>query len=357
MTDFCRRGNVRRVSCAGWIATLMLALGLPTAAHAQSPQQSVPKSAAPSPEPVIVCDERDHDFGVVTNVKSVSHAFRIRNDGDAELIIKKVKTSCGCTTAKLATNTIAPGQEVVLETKLSLKGRKDHQSKAISVKSNDPVKPSYRLSLKCFVQTDVSRKPENFNFRVTPENLNTQQEMVVTFSTGKPTQIIGFETNQAAFCSFTLTESIAGREYRLRAKLRPDSFETSDNQQGKILLRTDYALEPVIAITVFARYIRDVVIAPQQIFLVISTNSPKPMVRPVIVKNRTATPAEIVSIDMPPAVSVTTQVISVVAQKLNFHFENPSADLVDKEIKVRVRRDPDKHYDFTIPLHVTISPK
>ena len=365
MTDVRKRTGVRRSNAAlGAALVLGLAASVPVQATndpvirapAQAPAGSTNDPTEPAAAPVIVCDEPVYNFGTVTNVTSVSHVFLLGNDGDTELKIERVRTTCGCTTAKLATKTIAPGEEVEVKTRLSLKGRRGHQNKSINVFSNDPENPRYRLTLKGRVHEDMTIRPRHVNFRVSPKNPKMQQEIVVTFDTGKPTHVTGIKTNEARFCTFALREAVAGKEYRIQTILTPAHFEKSDFKRGKIQLETDYPAKPLIDVPVSATYIRDVVVAPQQIFLVISTNSPAPISRPIIVKNRTATPAEIVVIDTPPAVNVTTQALSATVHKLTFTFENPSADLVGKEITLLIKRAPDHEYRFRLPLHVTFSP-
>jgi len=364
MTEVCRRDRIQRVSGALWIAPIILALGLTTSAPAQSasksetdlPAQPANSSTNELSAPAIVCDEPSYSFGTVTGLLSVSHVFRIRNDGDAELVINKVKPACGCTTAKLETKNVAPGAEVEIKTTLSLKGRSGRQTKPIIVHSNDPDNPRLRLAIVGTVHEHVKLQPKKFSFRVSPQNPMTQQEMVITFNTGKPTHITEVKTNEAAFCAITLQETIAGQEYRLHAKLLPQHFEAQDFQRGRITLLTDYPEKPSISIPVSATYISDVSVLPKTISMVISTNSPAPFSRPILIKNNTRQPLDIVSIALPPDVNVTTQVLNSTTTRLDFRFEHPSADLVGKEIKLRMSREPEKEYNFTVPLSVTFKP-
>lgn len=56
-------------------------------------------------------DRTVYDFGdIVLNSGPVSYAFTLRNDGKKPILIDRVTTSCGCTTAQWTTGTIQPGQ-------------------------------------------------------------------------------------------------------------------------------------------------------------------------------------------------------------------------------------------------------
>ena len=52
-----------------------------------------------------------HDFGKIPQGKPVSHEFEFTNTGDAPLVLKNVKASCGCTTPFYPTEPIQPGQK------------------------------------------------------------------------------------------------------------------------------------------------------------------------------------------------------------------------------------------------------
>jgi hypothetical protein len=69
---------------------------------------------------------------------SVPHEFIIKNTGGAALLIKKVRTSCGCTTASYTKEIPAGG-----EGKVAIKGNTSGYggrkfSKTITVSTNDP---------------------------------------------------------------------------------------------------------------------------------------------------------------------------------------------------------------------------
>ena len=56
-------------------------------------------------------DRTVYDFGdIVLNSGPVSYAFTLRNDGQKPILIDRVTTSCGCTTAQWTTRSIQPGQ-------------------------------------------------------------------------------------------------------------------------------------------------------------------------------------------------------------------------------------------------------
>ena len=89
--------------------------------------------------PKIHVEETRYDFGTVQEGFVVTHTFLIENVGDEVLEIINTRVSCGCTTAALATNELAPGESVALDVRLNTSGFGGHSvNKTIYVYSNDP---------------------------------------------------------------------------------------------------------------------------------------------------------------------------------------------------------------------------
>jgi hypothetical protein len=102
--------------------------------------------------PVIDFDSRVHDFGVVNEGAVLKHAFLVKNQGNAPLVLSQVATSCGCTAAAPATDTIPPGGSGPLEVTFTTRGRRGAGSKTIQVTSNDRQHPTSVLEIKYDIQ-------------------------------------------------------------------------------------------------------------------------------------------------------------------------------------------------------------
>jgi hypothetical protein len=61
---------------------------------------AIPQLTKPVTEPVFSIDRTTHDFGII-GVETVSTNFTITNDGDKDLWLYNISTSCDCTTATL----------------------------------------------------------------------------------------------------------------------------------------------------------------------------------------------------------------------------------------------------------------
>ena len=97
--------------------------------------------------PSLLCEELKYDFGLLASTGHMEHSFILKNGGSAPLDISQVKTACGCTAAKLGTNSLAPGTQTALAVSMNLQGRSGHQRKSIYVHSNDPVMQICQLNI------------------------------------------------------------------------------------------------------------------------------------------------------------------------------------------------------------------
>ena len=85
-------------------------------------------------------NEYVHDFGVMDEGDVVVHVFEFTNTGAEPLILDKCKGSCGCTVPECPKEPIAPGATGSIEVKFNSKGKKNKQTKKVTVTANtDPV--------------------------------------------------------------------------------------------------------------------------------------------------------------------------------------------------------------------------
>ena len=93
------------------------------------------KSSQP---PQISLSEEEWDFGKVKEDERPIHIFTIKNTGGEELIITRVRATCGCTATMLTSDHIPPGKSAELQTTFNPTGYKGIVKKDIYIESNDP---------------------------------------------------------------------------------------------------------------------------------------------------------------------------------------------------------------------------
>lgn len=105
-------------------------------------------SAFAQSKAVISSDITSHDFGKIKEADGpVSQVFKIKNTGEAPLVITRVIASCGCTTPEWTKEPIAPGKEGDIKITYDPKDRPGAFVKTISVYSNGKT-GSYLLTIR-----------------------------------------------------------------------------------------------------------------------------------------------------------------------------------------------------------------
>jgi hypothetical protein len=106
--------------------------------------------------PVANFDPKTFDFGEMKQGEKKTHTFNLTNDGKSELLIRRVRSSCGCTAVAPSTKVIAPGESAPIKVTFDSRGKRGRQSKSITVITNDPKTPSTILRISSNVITSQS---------------------------------------------------------------------------------------------------------------------------------------------------------------------------------------------------------
>ena len=83
-------------------------------------------------------DGKTYDFGKMAQRAKVEHDFVFKNVGKDNLILRKIKSSCGCTAVSPKDKVIEPGKSSSIKAIFSSGTRKGRQNKSITVITNDP---------------------------------------------------------------------------------------------------------------------------------------------------------------------------------------------------------------------------
>lgn len=98
--------------------------------------------------PVATYPKTTFDFGVIKEGEKAETEFTLVNDGKSDLVIYKVKTSCGCTAANTGKKLLKPGEETNISARFDSRGRSGNVYKTITVVTNAPNNPSKVLIVK-----------------------------------------------------------------------------------------------------------------------------------------------------------------------------------------------------------------
>jgi len=104
-------------------------------------------------QPKVEISPSAYDFGTVKEGEKATATFKIKNTGDADLIIYDAKPSCGCTVANLSTKDLKPGETATLEAVYNSANASGQVHKNVAVSTNDPKSQTINLPITGTVQS------------------------------------------------------------------------------------------------------------------------------------------------------------------------------------------------------------
>ena len=107
-----------------------------TAANNTSTVKPTEKPVATGPTTTMLFEEYEHDFGVLDEGDKVEHIFKFTNTGENPLILENCKGSCGCTVPTCPKEPIQPGGEGEIKVVFNSRGKKNKQTKRVTITAN-----------------------------------------------------------------------------------------------------------------------------------------------------------------------------------------------------------------------------
>lgn len=207
---------------------------------------SCPSSVCAQGAMIEVIDNH-HDFGDIWINDRVTHAFKIRNTGDAELELLHAVADCPCITFVRFDRRIAPGKtgevRIELDTSDYIYGR---FTKRIQVSTNVPSTPGVELIFKGVIREYIARSPVGAGFaQLEPDQTAEQTIKLVNQTSDAATLTLDSPPNMGCF-SASLTEDKPGFQWSLRVTAAPP-YQSYMNE-ATIRLTSSIPKQPVVTV-------------------------------------------------------------------------------------------------------------
>ena len=160
---------------------------LTSAALAVAQEGMVPggNAAPPGPQPKAVIEKPLFDFGTALEGTMVKHTWKITNEGQGRLIIRGVKTSCGCTAAAPGKTNLAPGESTDISAGFDTRFQKGHQIRTITAFTNDPDSAQAVMTIQGVVKQQVAATPAEVHFSDVRKGTEVTKEVTISDLTGE----------------------------------------------------------------------------------------------------------------------------------------------------------------------------
>jgi hypothetical protein len=114
---------------------------------------------AASMQASLVFEKTELDLNPEVGASKVDAVFKYENKGDTPIHIKAVRPQCGCTTAALAKNDVAPGEKGQITATFNIGDRVGVQVKTVTVETDDPKTPQTVLTFKANISQLLDLQP------------------------------------------------------------------------------------------------------------------------------------------------------------------------------------------------------
>jgi len=180
---------------------------MPESVSVKEPEKTV-QAESKSSGPEIKFVSKMHDFGQVSPKSSSECKFKFTNIGGGVLEIKNIRSTCGCTVAKLAKKKYAPGESGEIDVSLKAGVASVPIKKNLYVLSNDKKNPSVTLTVQASVKKVIDYEPETISLSLKQENagcpeikirsLDGKIFSVTQFKSSPDSIVADFDPNQKA---------------------------------------------------------------------------------------------------------------------------------------------------------------
>jgi hypothetical protein len=223
---------------------LVLASALSPTCLSANPDVAQSRDLAPE----VTVQEPVHDFGTLMEGEKAIFTFVVENTGSAPLVIEKIKTTCGCTTADYTRGEIAPGGEGEVTLHVNTKGYGGRKiDKSATVYTNAPKSNAVKLRMTGKVAVYADIEPESIKL-VGPPGETVRAVVRIMPTEAFPFRIVGEPETGKNFYRCALEEKDGA--YILTA----ENLATEDTVYfDTVTLKTDSPDNPEIRIRVVGK--------------------------------------------------------------------------------------------------------
>lgn len=210
-----------------------------------------------------------HDFGVISDDKTVEYDFTFTNTGTGPLEIVRATGSCGCTVPALAKTTYAPGETGTVKVQYNPNHKRGPQATTVTVVTNDDSARNVALSVKTEVRPMLQVDPEVLSIGEVGKGKSKSMTVTVT-SRKQDLSIMGASPTIAALTARVLpgveAEINGEKVWQYPVEITVPPTAPTGTIQGSVALRTSETGR-VVNFAVRGEVMGDVALNPQRVQL------------------------------------------------------------------------------------------
>jgi hypothetical protein len=171
------------------------------------------------------------EFQCTPEDKSVDARFPFTNTGKQPVTVTSIKTSCGCTTARLEKKVYAPGESGEVGVTYSFRGQTGALRKLVTVKTDDRAEPTV-LDIRVFRHEPFEVKPSLVFWRTGDAG---EPKQVQLLANSYPVRVKGVSSSNPRVTASVQTVK-EGEQYAVTVK----PVSTAQKESAEITVTTDF---------------------------------------------------------------------------------------------------------------------
>ncbi len=196
--------------------------------------------------PRLVLSQPSWHFGEVWHGEKPSLRLSLRNDGDAELVLSEVRSTCGCTVAQPDRMRIPPGESTTIPVVFDTSGKQGDVGSKVIIRSNDPARAEVEFDIKGHVKRTLFTTPiGGLVLRSLEQKPGVTGRCRLENQLSQPLEI-GLLSRDGTFLDVELVETAPGLAWDLVGRttraLAPGTY------RGNIQLRTNSPRDPTVTV-------------------------------------------------------------------------------------------------------------
>jgi len=208
-----------------------------------------------------------HDFGTVARAAKTEYRFVFENPYNQPIHVRSIRTSCGCTTPIIETETVAPGGQGSILARFNTATHSGARAATVTVTFDRPSFGEVQLHVKGYIRTDVVFQPGEVNFGSLLQGESKTLEVLVDYA-GKPSwQITGVRCDEDCIRVEREEKSRQnGRiQYAMTVQLSADA--PAGPMEREIVLHTNDRNLTTIPLRVTANVLAEISVSPNMLSL------------------------------------------------------------------------------------------
>jgi len=212
-------------------------------------------------------ETNSHDFGIVARGSKQEYSFIVNNIFKEDIHISGLRSSCGCTTARITKETLKTHEQSEIVVAYNTKSFLGGKSATVTVTFDEPYYAEVQLTVKGYIRSDVVFQPGSVEFGSADSGQGAEVTISVSYAGREDWEIVDVRSANEHF-EVELQETLrnGGRvNYDMIVRLKPDA--PSGYIHDQLLIVTNDSGASNVSLPVEGQVVSALTVSPASLFL------------------------------------------------------------------------------------------